>query len=86
MAVVSQSKASMDGLDGRRGGCTAVVGDVGGTVALIRGPTGVEVRHTSIVADHRVAGLSGLLVETTGDEDVGVVALVIDGDGRVSGR
>ena len=34
MAVDSQSAASVDGLDGPRGGCTAVVGDVGGSVAL----------------------------------------------------
>ena len=36
--------------------------------------------------DRRVAGLRGLLVEMIDDEDVRVVALVIDVDGRVSGR
>ena len=76
----------MDGLDGRRGGCTAVVGDVGGTVALIRGPTGVEVRHTSIVADHCVAGRCGLLVEVVGVVDAIVVVLDVDVVGRCSGR
>ena len=66
-------------------GCTAMVGNVDGTVAIRQEPKG-EVRRTLIVADHCVAGLRALLVEMTDDEDVRVVALVIDDAGRVSGR
>ena len=77
---------SNDGLDVRSGGSTAVVGDVGDKVALAQEQPGSEVRLIPIVADHCVAGLRGLLVEMTNDEDVRVVALVIDDAGRVSGR
>ena len=68
------------------GGCTAMVGDVGGTDALVRAPEGFEVRHTPIVADHCVAGHNGLLVDVAGGDDTRVLALVIVDAGPVSGR
>ena len=67
---------SIDVLGGGVGGCTAMVGNVVGTVALRQEPKG-EVRRTPIVADHCVAGRSGVLVGVAGDVDGRVLALVI---------